>query len=426
MPESCDAPQSFRTRLTAPGATLAPFRYPAFSAIWMANLLSQLGSMIQSIAAAWLMTELTRSHQLVAAVQASTTLPILLFGVLAGAIADNFDRRRVMLAAQWGMLAASALLAVMTYRQMIGPWTLLAFTLAVGTGTALNAPAWHASVRAQVGPQDLPQAISLNTIAFNLARSVGPALGGILITVAGAGFAFAINAASYIALIWVLMRWRPETPPPVRRPILPSIRTGLAFCLHSDPVRRVLVRGFCIGVGAAGFQSLLPAVVRDRLHGTEFSFGLMLGAFGVGSILAALVIGPLRRLFGTESVVTFGVLMYVIAQPVLILFHSVYPALPASFIAGVGWTACMTTLNVAMQVRSPEDILGRCLAIYQAITFGGMALGAWLWGAVADWVGLPAALIGGAAWLVVTMALLRLFGPMPAPHEGRVSQGVSS
>lgn len=421
MADGSEPAPSLRARLTAPGATLAPFRNPTFSAIWVANLLSQLGSMIQSIAAAWLMTELTRSHQLVAAVQASTTLPILLFGVLAGAIADNFDRRRVMLAAQWAMLVVSAALAVLTFEGMIGPWSLILFTLAVGTGTALNGPAWQASVRAQVGSRDLPQAISLNTIAFNLARSVGPALGGILISLAGVATAFAINAVSYIALIWVLMRWRPEVPLPVRRPILPSIRTGLSFCLHSDPVRRVLVRGFCVGFGAAGFQSLLPAVVRDQMHGTEFSFGLMLGVFGIGSILAALFVSAARRRFGTEAVVTFGVLTFVIALPMLARIDSIGPALPVSFLAGIGWTACMTTLNVAMQVRSPDEILGRCLAIYQAITFGGMAIGAWLWGAVADWVSLPAALYGGALWLLVTTALLRLLAPMPAPHEGRVA-----
>ena len=421
MADGSEPATSLRERLTAPGATLAPFRYPAFTAIWVANLLSQLGSMIQSVAAAWLMTELTRSHQLVAAVQASTTLPILLFGVLAGAIADNFDRRRVMLAAQWGMLVVSAVLSVLTFEGMIGPWGLIMFTLAVGTGTALNGPAWQASVRAQVGSRDLPQAISLNTIAFNLARSVGPALGGILISLAGVATAFAINAASFIALILVLMRWRPEVPPPVRRPILPSIRTGLAFCFHSDPVRRVLVRGFCVGFGAAGFQSLLPAVVRDQMHGTEFSFGLMLGVFGIGSILAALFVSAARRRFGTEAVVTFGVLTFVIALPLLAQFDAIGPALPVSFLAGIGWTACMTTLNVAMQVRSPDDILGRCLAIYQAITFGGMALGAWAWGAVADWVSLPMALYGGALWLLITTVALRLLAPMPAPHEGRVA-----
>ena len=420
MADGSDLAPGWRARLTAPGATLAPLRYPAFSAIWVANLLSQLGSMIQSVAAAWLMTELTRSHQLVAAVQASTTLPILLFGVFAGAIADNYDRRRVMLAAQWAMLVISAVLAGLTYMGRIGPLGLILFTLAVGIGTALNGPAWQASVRMQVGARDLPQAISLNTIAFNLARSAGPALGGILISLAGVATAFAINAASFIALIIVLMRWRPEVPPPVRQAMLPSIRTGLAFCFRSDPVRRVLLRGFCVGLGAAGFMSLLPLLVRDQFHGTEFDFGVLLGAFGAGSILAALVVGPLRRRFGTELVTSIGVAAFVVALPLLTRLDAVGPALPLAFIAGIGWTACMTTLNVAMQVRSPDDILGRCLAIYQAVTFGGMAVGAWLWGALADWISLTAAFDGAALWLTAATIGLRLFAPMPAPHEGRV------
>ncbi len=420
MADANDPESGWRTRLTAPGTTLAPFRYPAFRAIWGANLLSQLGSMIQSVAAAWLMTELTRSHQLVAAVQAATTLPILLFGVLAGAIADNFDRRRVMLAAQWAMLAVSAVLALLAWLGQIGPFSLIVFTLAVGTGTALNGPAWQASVRAQVPARDIPHAISLNTIAFNIARSAGPALGGILISLAGVATAFAINAASFIALIVVLMRWRPDMPPPERQAMLPSIRIGLAFCLHSNPVRRVLLRGLCVGLGAAGFQSLLPVLVRDQLHGTEFAFGLMLGAFGIGSILAALAVGPMRRRFGTEAVTSVGVAAFVTVLPLLTKLDTVGRALPLAFIAGIGWTACMTTLNLAIQVRSPDAILGRSLAIYQAVTFGGMALGAWLWGALADWISLTAALNGAALWLAAATIALRLFAPMPAPHEGRV------
>jgi MFS family permease len=167
--------------LTAPGRPLAPFRFPAFRAIWTANFASSIGSMIQSVGASWLMTDLTSSHQLISLIQSSTTLPVMLLGMFAGAIADNYDRRLVMLAAQWLMLAASALLAALAWSGQIGPWSLIAFTLLVGCGTALNGPAWQASVRMQVGPGDLAQAISLNTIAFNLARSVGPALGGILI-----------------------------------------------------------------------------------------------------------------------------------------------------------------------------------------------------------------------------------------------------
>lgn len=407
-------------RNTAPGGTFAPFRYPAFRSIWTANLFSQLGSMIQSIAAAWLMTELTRSHTLIAAVQASATLPILVFGVFAGAIADNYDRRRVMLAAQTAMLACSAVLAVMTWHGLIGPYSLLAFTLAVGTGTALNAPAWQASVRVQVGARDLPQAVSLNTIAVNLGRSVGPAVGGVLVATIGVAAAFGINALSYLALIVVLLRWRPDVPPPVRRAMLPSIRTGLAFCATSDPVRRILLRGLCVGIGGSGLQSLLPAVVRDSLNADELAFGVMLAGFGIGSIAGALVVTRLRRRIGAEAVVRLGTIGYAIAILALALIDRKPVLFPFLVLGGLAFNFCFTTINVAMQLRSPEAILGRCMAIYQAVSFGGMAIGAWLWGAVADWAGASVALGLAAGFLLVTTLVLGLLAPLPRPGEGIV------
>ncbi len=404
-----------------PGGALAPFRYPAFRAIWIANLASSIGSMIQSVGAAWLMTDLTTSHRLIALVQASATLPIMLFGVFAGAIADNFDRRRVMLAAQIGMLVASAGLAALTWAGMITPYLLIFFTLAVGTGTALNSPAWQASVRQQVGMRDLPQAISLNTISFNLARSVGPALGGLLISLWHVSLAFALNAFSFIAMIVVLLRWRPEWTPRERKPILPAIALGVRFCASSSPIRRVLLRGLVLGAGLAGYQALVPAVVKGPLHGSEIDFGLMLGLFGIGSIACALFISPLRRRFGTETVLALATLAFVVAQTILASADSLAQALPATFIAGGGWVAIFTTINIAMQMRSPEAILGRCLSIYQAVTFGGMAVGSWAWGALADWRDLPFALHSASAWLVVTWIVLRFLAPMPAREEGRVA-----
>ena len=407
-------------RMMASGGSLAPFRQPAFRAIWTANLFSAIGSQVQSVGAAWLMTELTSSHRLIAAVQASVTLPIMLFGVLAGAIADNFDRRRVMLAAQGGMLVASALLALLSHEALIGPYLLLAFTLSVGIGTALSSRAWRAPGRARVGQKDLPQAISLNTLAFNLARSVGPALGGLIISIWSVWAAFLINAASYVAMVWVLMRWRPEAPPPVRKPILPSIRIGLAFCFGNGPVRRVLLRGFAVALGISGYQALIPAVVRDWLHGGERAYGLVLTAFGIGSIVAALVSTPMRRRWGSEAVVSIGMLSYMLALGLLPQAGGIAQALPLAFIAGTGWVTCLNTLDIAMQVRAPDEILGRCLAIYSAATFGGMALGAWIWGAVADWKGLPVAMAAAACWLGLGLVVLRRIAPMPRPGEGRV------
>lgn len=422
MPHSGDPSAAEPVTPSAAGTTFAPFRYPAFRAIWTANLCSQLGSMIQAIAAAWLMTQLTQSHTLIAAVQASTSLPILLFGVVAGAIADNFDRRRIMLAAQIGMLFCSALLAAATWLGLIGPFGLLVGTLAVGTGTALNAPAWQASVRAQVGPRDLPQAISLNTIAVNLGRSVGPALGGLLVAVAGVAAAFAINALSFVGLIAVLLAWRPDLPPPVRRPMLRSIRAGIDFCLASDPVRRILLRGLSVGIGFAALQSLLPAVIHESVGGGELALGTTLAVFGVGSIVGALGGGSLRRKIGAEAIVQIGMVAYAIAILGLALIHQLGLLLIAMALGGIGFTFCFTTINVAMQLRSPEEILGRCMAIYQAVSFGGMALGAWLWGGIADLANTTVALGLAALFLLVVTLILGQIAPLPKPGEGVVLQ----
>ena len=414
----------WRARLTAPGQPLAPFRHPAFRAIWTANLFSNIGAMIQSVGAAWLMTELTRSHLLIALVQASATIPIMLLGLFAGAIADNYDRRLVMLAAQTGMLVVSALLAVLTYAGAIGPFSLIALTLAVGAGTALNAPAWQASVRVQVDPEDLPQAISLGALSFNLARSVGPALGGVLISLWSPELAFAINAVSYLGMIVVLLRWKPPRVSPARTPMLTSIGQGIAYSRRSPAIRKILLRGLVFGFGVAGYQALLPSIARDRLRGSEIDYGLMLGAFGIGSVMVALWVSQWRRRFGAETIVSVATVGFVVAQLGIAEATSLATALPATFIAGASFVAAMTSLNVAMQLRSPEAILGRCLSLYQAVTFGGMALGAWAWGGLADARGLPFTIHAAAAWLALSLIVLRRFAPMPRRDEGRLDDPV--
>lgn len=405
-----------------PSGTFSPFRYPVFRAIWTANLFSNLGSTLQGVGAAWLMTELTTSHQLVALVQASATVPILLFGVFAGAIADNYDRRQVMLTAQIGMLVVSAALAVLAYAHMLNPFLLLAFTLSVGTGTALNSPAWQASVRQQVAPKEIPQAIALNSISFNIARSVGPALGGVLISIWDVSFAFAFNAVSYIGLIGVLLWWRPAPRPIERRPILPAVGVGLRFCATNGPIRRILLRGLALGFSLSAYQSLLPTVVNGPMHGTELDFGLMLGLFGIGSITAAPFTGPLRRRIGLEGILAAGAVGFVVSLSIIAEAASLVYALPAAFISGLAWVMILTTLNTAMQLRSPDAILGRCLSIYQAVTFGGMALGSWTWGAVADWQDVSVALHAGSAFLIVSFVALRVLAPLPKPGEGVVRQ----
>ena len=376
--------------------------------------------MIQSVGAAWLMTDLTKSHQLIALVQASTTLPVMLLALLAGTIADNHDRRLVMLAAQVCMLLASALLAALTWAGMIGPLSLLALTLTVGAGTALNGPAWQASVRLQVGQEDLPQAISINTIAFNLARSVGPAVGGLLISLAGPATAFALNSLSYIALIIVLLRWRPDMPPRQRQPMLASMITGVKFCAGSSPVRRVLSRGFAFGFAGIAYLALVPVLVREQLQGSEVDFGLMLGAYGLGSIITALWVAPARHRWGSERLLVVAQTAFALALFPIAGATSLPLAFACAMVAGGGWVATLSTLNVAMQMRSPEAILGRCLAIYQAVTFGGMAIGAYAVGLLSDTIGIASTLRTAAVALLVLVPVLRWLAPMPSRDEGRV------
>ena len=413
-------PQTLFERLSEPGGVLAPFRYQSFRMIWLANLSSALGSTIQSVGAAWLMTSLTKSHVLIATVQVSTTIPIMLFGIFAGAIADNFERRRVMLTAQVGMFVAAALLALLTWAGLMNPFLLLALTLCIGTGTALNSPAWQASVRQQVGTRDLPQAISLNTIAFNLARSVGPALGGLLVSLAGPAPAFAFNTLSYLALIVVLLRWRPDMPARARQPMLAAIAQGLRFCAGSSPLRRVLVRGLTFGFCGVGYLALVPILVREQIGGDEVDFGLLLGAFGLGSIVTALWISAARRRWGSGRVVGVAQTLFALALLPIAGASTLPPALAGALVAGGGWVATLASLNVAMQLRSPEEILGRCMAIYQAVTFGGMALGAYAIGLLSDLIGVADAIRVAAALLLLLVPLMHRLAPMPGPGEGRV------
>lgn len=396
----------------------APFRWPVFRDIWWANLTSALGSMIQMTAAAWLMTELTSSHLLVALVQASVTIPVLLFGLFAGVIADNYDRRLVMLIANAGMLVLSAVLAGLAWAGALGPFSLLGFTLAIGAGFALNGPSWQASVRQMVPREDLSQAISLNTIAYNAARSVGPAIGGVVLSIWGPSTAFTINALSYFALVFILLRWRPETVKRARHPMLPAIGSGIRFAAGNGPVRRVLLRCVAFGVGIISFQALLPLVAKDLLGGNEVAFGLMFGSFGVGAVIGAVWIAGLRRRFGPEAIVTFASLIAAFATALLAFAPNVPIGMVAGFLAGCGHVSAMTSLNVAIQMRSPDELLGRVISIYQAMIFGGMALGSAAWGTLSDIAGTQLALLASAAWLLVTLGVMRAFAPMPKIGEG--------
>ncbi len=382
---------------TAPPAS--PFALPLFRAVWIASLLSNFGGLIQSVGASWMMTGLNASPRMIALVQASSTLPIMLLALWAGAVADNLDRRRVMLAAQVFMLVTSALLAIGAWAGVVTPWLLLVFTFLIGCGTAINGPAWQASVGDMVPRTMLPDAVAYNSMGFNIARSAGPAIGGAIVAAAGAAAAFLLNALSYVGLIVVLHRWRPGLPP--RR--LPRERLGVAMAAGvryvslSPQIRIVLIRAALFGVAASAIPALMPLVARDLMDGGPLTYGMLLGGFGVGAVAGALLGGPLRGRVSTEGIVRIASLALAAGAAATALVGWWPLAIPALALAGAGWVVALSTFNVSVQMASPRWVVARAIALYQMAAFGGMAAGSWLFGSIATTHGPAVALLVAAA-----------------------------
>ena len=381
-------------------------------------LFANFGSMIQSVGAAWLMTSITPYHQLVALVSASVTIPIMLLALFAGAIADALDRRLIMLASQSGMFVASAALSILTWQGLISPGLLLLFTFLVGVGTAINMPAWQASLRMQLPMEQIPAAISLNSISFNLARSVGPALGALLITLSGPALNFAVNALSYIWIIIVLLRWKPVIVVPPHEPLLAAIRRGINYSLTTTMLRNTLVRSAAFGVGAASLPSLMPLIARELIRGDQMSYGLLVGSYGLGSIVSAMAVPRMRELVGANHSVMIATTAYAIGTLGAAWSSSLALTLPFTFLAGIGWVMGMMSFSVTIQMGAPDAIVGRTISIYHSCVFGAMALAAWGWGALSDQIGLRPVLTLGAAVLAVSLLLVWLV-PMP----GRMRRG---
>ncbi len=383
----------------SPPDSQSPLRIPIYRAIWVANLVSNFGTIIQSVGASWMMIALSASAVHVALVQASTTLPIMLLALVAGAMADSMDRRIVMLASQALMLVASTALAVFAFYGHMTPWLLLAFTFLIGCGTAFNGPAWQASVGDMVPRPALPGAIALNSVGFNIARSVGPAIGGIIVAAAGAGAAFLANAVSYLALIAVLLRWTPERTERrlPRESLGTAIGAGLRYVALSPNLRNTLGRAMLFGLAASSSSALMPLVARDLMAGGPLTYGLLLGSFGAGSVIGALGSGWLRRHLTTEGIVRGSTIALALASVIVALS----PSMPLSMIAlgfyGAGWVLALSSFNASVQLGSPRWVVARSISLYQMFAFGGMAVGSWLFGTLAEAHGVANAMLAAAA-----------------------------
>jgi MFS family permease len=396
----------------------SPFHNPVFRAIWFAAVTSNFGGLIQSVGAAWMMTQMVGSPQMVALVQACAALPFMLLALLAGAFADSHDRRLVMLTSQLFILAVSAILSLLVWQGWLGPWLLLLFTFLIGCGTAMNSPAWQASVGDIVPRRQLPSAVGLNSAGFNLARSVGPAIGGAIVAVAGAAAAFLVNTLSRIGLVVVLMRWRPERPPRLlpREGLVVAMGAGLRYVAMSPNLRMVMLRSTAFGVTANVLPALMPIVVRDLIKGGPLTYGILLGAFGVGAVLGGLSSAWLRQRFSTENAVRLSSLSLAIGTAVASVSHSMALTMASLLLAGAAWVVALATFNVTIQLASPRWVVARALSIYQMMTFGGMAVGAWMLGVVAEHEGVAFGLLAGAV-VLAAVTLIGLVLPMPQVED---------
>ena len=402
------------TTVVDTGSTLAPLRIRTFRDLWVASMASNLGGLIQGVGAAWLMTTIAGSADMVALVQTSNTLPVMIFAVLGGAIADGFDRRRVMLAAQAFMFVASACLSIAALLGALTPWSLLTFTFLIGCGAAFYNPAWQAAVGDMVPRENIAAAVLLNSVSFNVTRSVGPAAGGAIVAAVGASAAFAINTVSYLGLIAVLWRWRPphtvRTMP--RENLFAAISAGMRYVAMSPSIGRVLVRGFAFGAASIMILALLPLITRDLLQGNALVYGSLLGAYGVGAVGGAFLSRKARERFTNEVLVRLTIVAFMICAVVCALSRNPWLTSAGLMLGGAAWVMALSLFNTIVQMSTPRWVVGRALSLYQVAVFGGLALGSWCWGHLAEGFGVAAALwVAATAMLLAAAIGLRL--PLP-------------
>ena len=396
MPGSSEIPSLWR-----------PFHTPIFRNLLLASVVSDIGAFMQSVGAAWLMVSLKAGPMYVALTQTASALPFFIFALPAGAIGDIVDRRKLILYTESWMVGVALVLAALTLAGFVSPLPLLILTFALSAGDAFESPSWRAVLPDLVKKEDLPAASALNGIEFNFARAVGPGLAGLLIAAAGAGSAFLLNAVSFIGVILVVARWKPApkkriTPPEtVRGATVAAIR----YIRYSPSIRTLLARSGMVMFFASGLPALLPSLALI-VKNSPTAYGLLLGCFGLGAVLGALVMQRARSRWSTEAVVSGGVAIFGLA----ILATSILRSLPAlsgvMLLAGSAWIVFLSLFNVLVLNHAPDWVRARVLAISTLVFQGAVAAGSAAWGAVAARFGIGAALLCAGVGTIATTALV--------------------
>jgi MFS family permease len=400
--------------------TLAPLRNATFRWLWIASVVSNIGTWMQNVGAAWLMALLSPSPFYVALVQAATNLPVFLLGIPAGAIADIVDRRKLLLWTQGWMLAAAAILGVMTLAGYTGPWSLLLLTFALGLGSTMNGPAWQAIMPELVPRAELPAAIALNSAGFNLARAAGPALGGAVVAATSAGPAFLLNAVSFVGVMVVLWLWqrRPRESSHAEERISSAMLAGIRYVRFAPPMHAVLLRSAAFVTPASALWAILPVLAKTELRLGSAGYGVLLGCLGAGSILGATVLSRLRERFSPNLLVSAATTLFgCVAASLYWLDHfgSVCLVLLAG---GMAWMTVNANLNIATQTTAPAWVRARALGMYLLVFQSAMAVGSALAGSIAERFGIRVTLFAAGLTLFVSaMTTFRLKLGSAEPSE---------
>jgi MFS family permease len=403
--ESTAMPESAQAREAK--AAWGPLRRPVFRNRLLASIISNTGSWMQDTAGTWL----------ISLMQTAVTLPVLLFGLPAGAMADILDRRRLLLFWAGWMLAAALLLSAFTLAGWIGAFALLALTCLLNVGAAMNSPTWQAIVPELVPREELPVAIALNSAGFNLARAIGPALGGLAVAAfasvtLGAGLVFSLTAASFVAVLVVLYRWKRtplfKSPLPAER-LIGSMRAGVRYTRFEPAVQAILLRAFLQAFCVSGMWGLLAVVAKNDLQHGAMGYGILNGCIGLGAVIAAIWLPRMRQRLSANAIVTSAALVFAVTLLVMAWVHYWIPLVLVLILAGMAWTSTASTLNIAVQLSVPAWVQARALGIYQMVFLGGLAAGSAFWGWVAERIGTASSLSIAAGALLAGLPIARRF-----------------
>lgn len=389
------------TAATLPISTWAPLRSPIYRALWVAQLVSNLGTWMQTVGAQWIMVDQPNAAALVSFVQTAITLPVMLLAIPSGVIADLLDRRRLLLGAQSTMAVLAMVLAVSTATGHTTPAVLLTLLFLLGCGQALTAPAWQAIQPELVPREQIPAASALGSMNINIGRAVGPALAGVLVSLSGPTLVFGLNAVSFVGIVAVLTVWRrPATDRrlPTERP-LAALQAGTRFIRAAPAIRRVLLRSILFIAPASAVWALLPVIARDQLGLSSSGYGLMLGALGIGAVLGAAALSRLRAWLTPTQRLTTAAILFGLASAGTALLHVVPVVLLLLVFAGLAWLLAMSTMNSTMQLLLPSWVRARGLSVYLLVFMGGQAIGSLVWGVVAGAIGSVPALLWAAGLL---------------------------